>query len=367
MARIVRQNRHSPQWRRPVALVSFSLVALLLTGTTSFAFTTPTASQGIVHGTNKKNIRLTALDGKAEIPGPTRNADKLICSFDETDFSGRTSWPYTAADLNRLDNTDDSKFYDSPRMVTHIDDMAIESLTEFYKNTFEELAEQSDEEATKKTIDILDLCSSWVSHLPVVDATSSFQYGNVVGLGMNQEELNANPQLTSSILQNLNIDPKLSSLDDESFDVVAMTVSIDYLIKPLEVIQEIKRVLKPNGVALISFGDRCFPTKAVAMWLQADPIDRITIVASYFHYAQYDQEANKEGGDDSNDGKDEVLYKWKSIDAYDLKDEPQEAPPKPSMGEIMSNPALGFAWMNTASAVQKANNCDPLFVIKASK
>lgn len=229
------------------------------------------------------------------------------------------------------------------------------------------MATKTSSDGETKKIDVLDLCSSWISHLPSVDSDSSFQYGNVVGLGMNQEELDANPQLTDSITQNLNINPKLSSLQDESFDVVAMTVSIDYLIKPLEVVQEIQRVLKPNGSALISFGDRCFPTKAVAMWLQADPIDRITIVASYFHYAQYNQEGNMEGGDDCRDGTDASLFRWKSIEAFDLKDEPQEVPSKPSMGEMMSNPALGLAWMNAASAVQKANNSDPLFVIKATK
>jgi hypothetical protein len=103
------------------------------------------------------------------------------------------------------------------------------------------------------------------------------------------------------------------------------------------------------------------------MWLQADPIDRITIVASYFHYAQYNQDGNMEGGDDTNDGTDELLSKWRSIECFDLKDDPLELPTKPSMGDLMSNPALGMAWMNAASAVQKTNNCDPLFVIKATK
>jgi hypothetical protein len=162
---------------------------------------------------------------------------KSICSFDETDFSGRTSWPYTAADLNRLDNSDDSKFYDDPRLVTHIDDMAIQSLSNFYKESFEEMAaaKSKEEEETKpKTIDILDLCSSWISHLPAVESDSSFQYGTVVGYGMNQKELNENPQLTGNVVQDLNLDPKLASLEDESFDFVTMTVSIDYLIKPLE-------------------------------------------------------------------------------------------------------------------------------------
>lgn len=338
----------------PISFLSLWASALL--STHAFAFTNP-AQTGNVKGYGKSIIstRSSGLE----------NTAKSICSFDETDFSGRTSWPYTAADLNRLDNSNDSKFYDSPRLVTHIDDMAIQSLSDFYKETFEGIG--NGEETKPKTIDILDLCSSWISHLPIMDGESSFRYGAVVGLGMNQEELDVNTQLTDRIVQDLNVNPKLASLEDESFDIVTMTVSIDYLIKPLEVIQEIQRVLKPNGSALISFGDRCFPTKAVAMWLQADPIDRITIVASYFHYAQYNQEGNMEGGDDTKDGTDELLCKWRSIEAYDLKSEQQEVPKKPSMGELMSNPALGMAWMNAAAAVQKTNNSDPLFVIKAIK
>jgi len=253
--------------------------------------------------------------------------------------------------------------------VTHIDDAAIESLSNYYEETFREMADTSSSEETPKTIDILDLCSSWISHLPVVknEETTNFRYGTVAGLGMNQEELNANTQLTQTVVQDLNLNPKLESFADESFDFVTMTVSIDYLIRPLEVCQEIYRILKPNGSALISFGNRCFATKAVAMWLQADPLDRITIVASYFHYAQYDQKMNMDGGDDANDSNNAQKFRWKSIDCYDLKDEPQELPTKPSMKDLMSNPALGVAWMNAAAAVQKANNGDPLFVIRATK
>lgn len=348
-----------------------SLWSVVLVATDTFAFTIPSHvnsrryKSGV--GNNPKIVSNAETQTSAESSGEA--SFKSICSFDETDFSGRTSWPYTAADLNRLDNSDDSKFYDSERLVTHIDDMAIQSLSDFYKESFEEAAAANSEGAITqpKTIDVLDMCSSWISHLPVAEKDSTFRYGTVVGMGMNQKELDLNKQLTSSIVQNLNIDPKLSSLEDESFDFVTMTVSIDYLIQPFEVVQEIRRVLRPNGSALISFGDRCFATKAVAMWLQADAIERITIVASYFHYAQYNQEGNMEGGDDGNDGNDELLFKWKSIDAFDLKDEPQELPTKPSMGEVMSNPALGMAWMNAASAVQKTNNADPLFVIKATK
>ena len=116
-------------------------------------------------------------------------AAKSICTFDESDFAGKQGdWPYTAADLNRLDNSDDSVFYDSPRFVTHIDDSAISSLTQFYQQEFASM--------NKESLDILDLCSSWISHLPPQDGIN---YRNVIGVGMNERELTSNKQLTDFI------------------------------------------------------------------------------------------------------------------------------------------------------------------------
>jgi SAM-dependent methyltransferase len=263
-------------------------------------------------------------------------AAKSICTFDETDFAGsQGDWPYQKADLNRLDNSFDTSFYNQPRFVTHIDDRAIAALTKYYQQEF--LAVN---DGGKKNLDILDLCSSWISHLP-----QNIEYGRVVGVGMNEKELEANKQLTDFIVQDLNEQPKLSQLEDNSFDVICNVVSVDYLTKPLESFQEIHRVLRPGGVALMSFSNRCFPTKAIAMWLQADDIGRLTIVASYFHYSAV----------------------WKSIEALDLKDQQQVVPKRPSVGEILRNPASGMAWMSAASAVSKTNGGDPMFTVKGIK
>jgi hypothetical protein len=95
----------------------------------------------------------------------------------------------------------------------------------------------------------------------------------------------------------------------------------------------------------MSFSNRCFATKAVAMWLQADDIGRLTIVGSYFHYSA----------------------KWSSIESLDLKDAVVKTPARPSIAELFTNPAVGLAWMNTAAAVAKANQGDPMFVVKAVK
>lgn len=159
--------------------------------------------------------------------------------------------------MNRIDNTDDENFYTEPRFVTHIDDYAIESLTEYYREELTDVSRQKKESGDGK-VDVLDLCSSWISHLP-----EDVPYGRVVGIGMNKKELEANKALTEHFVQNLNINPTLEQFEDNSFDVVCNVVSVDYLTRPNEIFKETYRVLRPGGKCLISFSNRCFPTKAV--------------------------------------------------------------------------------------------------------
>lgn len=306
-----------------MAMKTGKLVLLIVLPWTGQAFVTAPMSS-TVH--DKNSPRRTSTSSSR------RHASRSICTFDKSDFALPTGeWPYSENDFNRLDQNDEY-FYIQPRFVTHIDERAIESLTDFYKDEFESL--------NKEKLDVLDLCSSWISHLP-----TDIQYGRVVGIGMNEEELAANKQLTEWSVQDLNETPMLSQYKDNSFDVVCNVVSVDYLIKPRELFQEMNRVLRPGGVALMSFSNRCFPTKAVAMWLQADDIGRMTIVASYFHYSA----------------------PWKSIEALDIKLPPMQVPERPSFGEMFKDPAAGFAWMNTAASVQKANAGDPMFVVKGIK
>ncbi len=266
---------------------------------------------------------------------------RSICIFDETDFTGSAgeTSALESVSFNRLDTSDDSQFYNEPRFVNHIDDTAIQALKTFYENEFESAFQD-------RPLDILDLCSSWTSHYP---EQGSWEYGRIVGLGMNQEELDANPLLTERIVHDLNRKPRLDEYfpQDGCFDIVTMAVSVDYLVQPLPVFQEIHRLLRPgSGMALISFSNRCFPTKAIATWLQADDLDRLTLVASYFHYA---------------------AKGWSILEALDLKDAPQELPKRPSAREMFANPAVGLAWMNSAAAVQKNNAADPMFIVKGVK
>lgn len=179
------------------------------------------------------------------------------------------TWPYSAQDFARADESDDEVFYDSPRLVYHIDDKAVAALTDYYAKNIPAKS------------DILDICSSWVSHFPE-DFPSKM--GKRVGLGMNKFELAQNKQLSEYVAQNLNKNPQFP-FPDNTFDVVTCVVSIDYLNKPLEIFKEVRRVLKPGGRFIVSQSNRCFPTKAIQIWLNTNDMEHIFIIGSYFHYA----------------------------------------------------------------------------------
>lgn len=165
--------------------------------------------------------------------------------------------------FERYDENPDEIFYETARLVTHIDDEAIEAVTQLYRDFFPPGGA------------ILDLMSSWVSHLP-----REIHYPCVVGLGMNKVELSRNPQLTEYRVQNLNEDPKLP-YPTASFDGAAICVSIQYLTNPVQVLCEAGRVLKPGAHIVITFSNRCFPTKAVAVWQMLDDQGRSRLVERY--------------------------------------------------------------------------------------
>ena len=180
------------------------------------------------------------------------------------------TWPFRPRDLARYDESADTDFYAAPRFVTHIDDKAIGALTTWYSKNL-----PSGPDAA-----ILDMCSSWISHIP-----AGYRAGRVSGLGMNDEELARNEALTDYVVHDLNKDPKLP-YEDASFDAVVNTVSVDYLTKPKEVFAETARVLKPGGLAAFSFSNRCFPTKAIAIWTATGDLDHVWIVGAYFHFTE---------------------------------------------------------------------------------
>lgn len=174
-------------------------------------------------------------------------------------FSGDTKSLF-----GRLDSTPDSNFYTEPRFVEHIDDHAVKIMTDFVTN-----------EAIQHSDSVLDLCSSWTSHMD-----TKVKLPRVVGLGMNEMELKANPSLTEYVVRDLNENPRLP-YEDETFSVVLCQLSIDYLTRPLEVMKEVGRVLRPGGRVHILFSNRLFIQKAVAVWTGKDDIDHAYTVGGY--------------------------------------------------------------------------------------
>ena len=151
------------------------------------------------------------------------------------------------AAFGKTDPEPDAAFYAHPRFVTHIDDNAIAVVQQTYRTVL------------PANGSVLDLMSSWVSHLP-----EDISY-TTVGHGMNARELAANPRLSRWFIQDLNINPLLP-LQDTSFDAACLCVSVQYLQRPVEVFREVARVLRRGAPFIVSFSNRCFPTKAVAIW-----------------------------------------------------------------------------------------------------
>ena len=171
--------------------------------------------------------------------------------------------------FKRQDESADEAFYSASRMVNHIDDVTINEITRFYR------------ESLSPEDEVLDLMSSWVSHLP-----QDVSYMKVTGLGMNLEELNANPRLHQAVVHNLNDTPILP-FAGAAFDAVMIVVSIQYLIRPFEVFEEIRRVLKPDGKCIISMSHRLFPTKAIYAFQALAPQGRIQLVQEYMRHAGF--------------------------------------------------------------------------------
>lgn len=169
----------------------------------------------------------------------------------------------------RIDEEDDSLFYAEPRLVYHIDARAVAALTAFYR------------EALPAGGVLLDLMSSWVSHLP-----PEIPYTEIIGHGMNAAELAANKRLSRRFIQDLNRNPALP-LASASVDAAMICVSIQYLQQPVAVLREAARVLRPGGSIVVSFSNRCFPTKAVAVWRALDDEGHARLIESYLRHAGF--------------------------------------------------------------------------------
>lgn len=191
--------------------------------------------------------------------------------------------------FRRQDESSDFRFYQSPRLVAHIDDAAIAALGAFLRPRIPDNA------------DVLDLMSAYLTHLPPDVRT---RCRRVAGLGMNDAEMAANAQLTDHVVHSLNDDPTLP-YSDESFDVALCTVSVQYLLHPAEIFAEVRRVLQPGGQFLVSYSNRCFPTKATQLWLGTDDAQHVALVRLYFEQS---------GG-------------WEPIEVFDISPRPGHSDP----------------------------------------
>ncbi len=170
---------------------------------------------------------------------------------------------YSIYPFRRENEQDDADFYRQARLVQHLDDVAIEQVTALHARIMQ------------PGIKVLDLMSSHLSHLPAVEPLE------VVGLGMNQQELEHNPRLNQRVVHDLNKQPRMPFSDD-SFDVAICTSSIEYLVDPLTVFDELARVLKPGARLMVSFSDRWFTGKEITLWSELHPFERQGLVLDYF-------------------------------------------------------------------------------------
>ncbi|WP_051172959.1 class I SAM-dependent methyltransferase [Thermodesulfobacterium hveragerdense] len=160
--------------------------------------------------------------------------------------------------FSRLDENEDTIFYHEPRLIGHIDRTCHHNLIRFYENKI------------PKSGKVLDLMSSFESHLPEGDY-------EVYGLGINMRELEANSRLHHRVVHDLNADPTLP-FESDYFDVVVCDLSIEYVVRPLELLKEVKRILKPGGKIFFSFSNRYFPTKVIKVWIDLHEFERMGYV-----------------------------------------------------------------------------------------
>ena len=175
--------------------------------------------------------------------------------------------PFQPDDFARLDGTPDPLFYVEPRKVVHIDPAACVAVGDFLFD------------AVPPGSEVLDLLSSWRSHWP-----SKLPKRRLVGLGLNAEEMADNPDLDDFVVHDLNAVPRLP-FGDASFDAAVITVSIQYLTRPVAVFRDVHRVLRVGGLFAILYSNRMFPTKAVAVWRRLNDRQHADLIAAYFREA----------------------------------------------------------------------------------
>ena len=228
-------------------------------------------SVNLGHPLASRPLCLTMTIGQIEPKESERGGNSVDWVGLLTDGPGmQARWQDTPTDFfsdnpfARADDSVDKGFYDKPRLVHHLDMTARDMVSDLYHRF------------VKDGMRVLDLMSSWTSHLPETARPAA-----VSGLGMNRTELEQNPRLTDFTVHDLNIDPRLP-YPAESFDVALCTVSVEYLTRPLDMFRDVARVLKPGGVFVVTFSNRWFPPKVVRVWEELHEFERVGLVMEYF-------------------------------------------------------------------------------------
>ena len=198
--------------------------------------------------------------------------------------------PFKPHFFEREDESPDALFYAQARLLVHIDDYAIEAASRLYGKLLPRRGA------------ILDLMSSYKSHMP-----PELEWRRLCGLGMNEEELRANDQLTEYLVHNINAKPAMPFGDDE-FDGAVVTVSVQYMTRPLETFQDMCRVLKPDAPFIVTYSNRMFPTKAVRIWRALDDRERSGLIATYFKHAGGFGEVTMENRSSDSGGNSDPLF-----------------------------------------------------------
>ncbi len=232
-------------------------------------------SVDINHPLADKNLHLSTIVGKIEPKRIERGGTSIDWMERLVEGPGmQARWRNQASEylnntaFERRDSSPDTLFYSNPRLTQHLDDTALSMV----KNTYDRFLGDG--------MQVLDLMSSWQSHIP-----KRHRLKRLVGLGLNQNELEHNRQLTESIVQDLNANPGLP-FEANVFDVVLCTVSVEYLVDPLALFDEVARVLKPGGYLVVTFSNRWFPPKAIHLWTELHEFERMGLVLEYFMQTQ---------------------------------------------------------------------------------
>jgi SAM-dependent methyltransferase/FKBP-type peptidyl-prolyl cis-trans isomerase 2 len=223
------------------------------------------------HPLSGRDLALSAVIGKVEAKSIERGGSsvdwmELLTSGPgmQARWQGGQSEYFSPGAFTKEDETPDALFYAKPRYVQHIDTTAVEMV----KNTYGRFLTDD--------MQVLDLMSSWKSHLP-----ESLNLKRVVGLGLNENELKKNPQLTEAVVQDLNLNSKLP-FESNIFDAAICSLSVEYLIDPLAVFVEVGRILQPDGYFVLTFSNRWFPTKAISIWKELHEFERMGLVLEFF-------------------------------------------------------------------------------------